>query len=256
MMIQNNFITKLASSNKRIDGRLFDQVRKIVVDDKIIEKAEGAALVKLGNTQVIAGVKLEVGEPFPDKPNDGVLMTSAEFSPISSPDFEQGPPRENSIELARIVDRGIRECGAIDTKKLCIEDGKKVWMVCIDINILDNFGNLIDASAMASAVALNQCVFPKYEDGKVIATEKTKKKLPVLYTAVACTFAKIGNHMLLDPNLEEEEASSCRLTLSTRDDGNLCAIQKGGTGHLSSADVEHALDVAVERGKEIRKLLK
>jgi exosome complex component RRP42 len=256
MSLQENFISRLASKSTRIDGRRLDQIREIVIDPKPVAKAEGSALVRLGRTQVIAGVKLGVGEPFSDRPNDGVLMTGAEFSPISSPDFEPGPPREESIELARVVDRGIRESGTIDLSKLCIEKGEKVWMVFVDINILDNFGNLIDAAALASATALNQAMFPKYEDGAVVFTEKSKKKLPVKYKPVACTCAKVGNHLLLDPSREEEDASTARLTVTTRDDGNVVAIQKGSTDTLTIEDVGTVLDLAVQKGKDIRKLIK
>ncbi len=255
MILQENFISKLVSKNLRMDGRRLDQIREIVIDPKPIEKAEGSALVQLGKTQVIAGVKLDIGAPFSDKPDEGVLMTGAEFSPISSPDFEPGPPRENSIELARVVDRGIRESSTLDMSKLCIEPGEKVWMLFVDINILDNFGNLIDAAALAAATALNRAVFPKYEDGAVIHTEKSKKKVPVKYKPVACTFSKIGDYLLLDANREEEDAASARLTITTRDDGNVVAMQKGGSETLSIADIGSALDLAVLKGKEIRKLI-
>ncbi len=254
MIIQEEFIARLAEKKARMDGRRLDQIRDIVIE-KPIEKAEGAALVHLGRTKVIAGVKLGVGEPFSDRPDEGVLMTGAEFSPISSPDFEPGPPRDNSIELARVVDRGIRESGAVDMKKLCIEAGEKVWMLFIDINILDNFGNLIDAAALAASTALSRAVFPKYEDGAVVYTEKTTKKVPVKYKPVAVTSFKIGNHMLLDANREEEDASRARLTVTTRDDGNIAAMQKGGTASISPAEIDAALDMAVDKGKEIRKLI-
>ena len=153
MKVQNEFVTRLAENGARADKRKLDEVRKVTIDTHPIEKAEGCALVTLGRTKVIAGVKLEVGTPFPDRPDEGVLMSNAEFSPISSPDFEPGPPSEESIELARVVDRGIRESGAIDVKKLCIKENEKVWMVNVDINILDNFGNLIDAAALAASAA-------------------------------------------------------------------------------------------------------
>ena len=256
MNIQEQNIVSLAAKNTRLDGRKLDQIRDIVVEMNPIEKAEGSALVKLGRTKVIAGVKVGVGTPFSDRPNSGVLMTGAEFSPISSPDFEPGPPRDNSIELARVVDRGIRESKAIDLDKLCIEPGEKVWMVFVDINILDNFGNLIDAAALASAAALNNAVFPKYEDGAVVFTEKTKKKLPVSCRPVACTSFKVGDYLLLDANREEEDAAGARITVTTRDDGNIAAIQKGGEEGLTHAEIEKALDLAVVKCKEMRKLIK
>ncbi len=258
MKVQDEFIRKLASGGKRSDGRKMDEYRKITIDTKPIEKAEGCALVTMGKTKVIAGVKLAVGEPFPDRPDEGVLMAGAEFSPISSPDFEPGPPSEESIELARVVDRGIRESGAIDVKKLCIKKGESVWIVNLDINILDNFGNLLDASALAASAALSTAVFPPLDkEGRVdVLAPKTKTKLPVKYKPVACTFWKVGDRLLLDPTREEENASVARLTVTTRDDGNVCAVQKGGSTGLTTEEINSAVETSVNTGKEMRKLIK
>jgi exosome complex component RRP42 len=258
MNVQNEFVKRLAHKGERADARKFDEVRKIVIEARPIDKAEGSALVSLGKTKVIAGVKLEIGTPFPDKQDEGVLMSNAEFSPISSPDFEPGPPRDDSVELARVVDRGVRESKALDVKKLCIKEGEKVWMVNIDINILDNFGNLIDASALAASAALKNTVFPQVtKDNKVdVYAEKSKKKLPLTSVPIACTSFKVGGKMLIDANKDEEEASTARLTITTRDDGNVCAIQKGGSEGLTTEEVLWAIDTSIKRGKEIRKLIK
>ncbi len=63
-----------------------------------------------------------IGTPFADTPDKGVLSTNAELIPMGSPNFEAGPPDEHSIELARVVDRGIRESEMIDLEKMCIEN--------------------------------------------------------------------------------------------------------------------------------------
>lgn len=258
MNVQKDFIRRLAAKGERSDGRKLDEQRKIEIQERPIEKAEGSALVTMGKTKVIAGVKLEIGTPFPDKQDEGVLMTNAEFSPISSPDFEPGPPSDASIELARVVDRGVRESKALDVKKLCIKAGEKVWMVNIDINILDNFGNLIDASAAAAAAALSNAVFPQTtKENKVdVYAEKTKKKVPLTSVPIACTFWKVGGKMLIDATREEEDASTARLTITTRDDGNVCAIQKGGSEGLTTEEVLWAIETSIKRGKETRKLIK
>jgi len=258
MKVQDEFIRRLASQGKRADGRKFDETRKIEIIERPIEKAEGSALVKIGRTQVIAGVKLDVGEPFPDRPDEGVLMTGSEFSPISYAEFEPGPPGKESIELARVVDRGIREAGALDMKKLCIKKGEKVWMVFVDINILDNYGNLLDAASIAATAALSNAVFPALDkEGRVDAlAPKTKKKLPLVFKPIACTSYKVGDRLLLDPTIDEENASTARLTVTSRDDGNLCAMQKGGIDGLTTDDVMSAVETSIKKGKEIRKLIK
>ena len=80
-------------------------------------------------------------------------MITAEFSPMASELFEKGPPSIEAIELARIIDRGIRESEVIDVKKLCIKEGEKVWSVMIDLYPMNNGGNLIDACALAAMAA-------------------------------------------------------------------------------------------------------
>ena len=126
--IKKDYIIKLAKTNIRVDNRKFDEFRKIKIETGIIKKAEGSAKVTIGNTQVIAGIKMDIGEPYPDTPDSGVMTTAAELIPMASPDFESGPPDQESIELARVVDRGIRESKIIDVDKLCIVPNEKVWM--------------------------------------------------------------------------------------------------------------------------------
>jgi exosome complex component RRP42 len=254
MTIQAQYILSLAAKGLRSDGRKPDEFRKIEIEKNPIEKAEGSARVRIGKTDVIAGVKMEVGTPFPDRLDEGALMVSAELSPLASPYFEKGPPGENAIELARVVDRGIRESKAIDMKKLCIEEGEKVWMVCIDIQILNHDGNLIDASALAASVALLGAKIPEY-DGKTVKYEKKTKKLPVLFKPVPVTIAKVAGNIFIDPSLDEEGAMGARLTITTKDNGNVCSLQKGGSEPLFIEDIEKALDLAVEKSKELRKMI-
>jgi exosome complex component RRP42 len=119
--LEQKTIVDLITKGKRLDERGPLDYRPLIITLGIIEKANGSAQVYLGKTKVVAGIKVEQGTPFPDTPNEGILTVNSEFVPMASPTFEAGPPDENSIELARVVDRGIRESKAIDLKKLCIE---------------------------------------------------------------------------------------------------------------------------------------
>jgi len=152
--VKKKQITNLIESGKRIDGRGPKDYREIQIESGVIEKAEGSARVRLGNTEIIVGVKIGTGKPFADVPDKGVLTVNAELVPLASPSFEPGPPGENAVELARVVDRGIRESKAIDLTKLCVESGKLVFVVFIDVYVLNYDGNLIDAAAMAALAAL------------------------------------------------------------------------------------------------------
>ena len=250
--LKKDYITNLINANKRTDGRAFDEYRNLeVIKGYVNDKAEGSALVKLGETQVLVGVKMDVGEPYPDRPNEGIMATNSELRPGASPNFELGPPRAESIELSRVVDRGIRESGAIKTDELFIEEDK-VWVVFIDIHILDHLGNLIDAAGIAAISALLDARMPKYEDGEVIRGE-WGGKLPVGRVPIPCTVAKIGNSIISDPSVDEEYAADARLTIATTD--KLNAMQKGGSGTFTKDEIMNAVDLAFKNGDSIRKIV-
>jgi len=253
LKISEHYIKKLIEEGLRIDARTFDQFRNIDIQAGVIKPAEGSARVMLGNTHVLAGVKLSVGEPYPDSPDEGVLVVNAELVPVASPTFEPGPPNEDAIELARVVDRGIRESHTIDLEKLAINE-KKVWIVNIDVHVLDHDGNLIDASALAAIAALLDTKIPKYENEKIIYEEKIEK-LPISQKPIAITIGKIAGKLLIDMNLEEEEALDARVTITTMEDTNICSIQKGGKGYFTIKELEEAADLSIRIGKELRKLL-
>jgi len=255
--IKRDYITKLAEQGKRIDGRTFDQYRNIEIETKIVNKAEGSARVKIGNTQVLVGIKIDLGEPFPDSPNMGVLSTAAELIPLASPDFESGPPREDAIELARVVDRGVRESQVVDVEKLVITPGEKVWVVFIDIHILDYDGNLFDAASLGALAALSTTVVPvkRFEAELPEGHPKEDYPLPMSEPPISCTAVKINDFVLFDPCFDEEIIADVRLTVATDHKGDIRAMQKGLSGSFNKEEIQKVIKGALDNGQEIRKKL-
>lgn len=259
MNLVKNHITSLVNLGKREDGRKLDEYRKpIKIEYGVSAKsAEGSAKVIIGDTEVIAGVKMELGKPYPDTPDEGSLQANVELLPLSSPEFESGPPSIESIEMSRsVVDRGIRESHAIDFNKLCIEEGEKSWTILIDVYSLNDGGNLADAIGLAALAALKDTKLPKY-DKKTDKIDYTKheEELKLKKIPVSITVYKIGTRFIIDPSLNEEEASDARLMITTTEDGKVCAMQKGGIALLSIEDIDKMVEIATEKGKELRKYL-
>jgi exosome complex component RRP42 len=248
--IKRDYIYSLANQGDRADGRKFDEFRPISVEAGVIGKAEGSARVKIGESQVVVGIKVQPGEPFPDAPDSGVIITNLELVPLASPTFEAGPPREDAIELARVVDRGVRESGAIDLSKLCIESGQKVWMVFIDVHVLDHDGNLMDASSLGAIAALMNTVVPNSRFGLGEDVKLPLRDIPIGVTAV-----DIGGAIMLDPSLDEENVASCKLTVITNKEGALAGMQKSGVGTLTSEKVKYIVHLAKEKANFIREKL-
>ena len=152
------------------------------------------------------------------------------------------------------MDRGIRESKAIDTSKLVIEPGKKVFVVFVDVYVLNHDGNLIDASALAAVAALLNTKMPNYEvkDGEVkIKTGYTP--LPMKNHPITVTIAKVNDKLIVDPGLEEEQIMDARFSMAFNDDGNICAIQKGGSGYFTPKQITEAAKLAKEKVAELRK---
>lgn len=254
--IGKNHIINLIKKGKRKDGRDFEEMRDIEIEVDTAGNAEGSATVTLGKTKVMAGVKMEVGEPFSDTPDEGVLRVNTEFNPIASPNFETGRPGEEAVELSRVVDRGIRESEAIELEDLCIEEEEKVWMVSVDIDIINHRGNLIDASGIAVISALLNTKVPEIDEDYEVDRENFQMDLPMNEIPVPCTIAEIKDKLLLDPSLGESETLGARLTVTTMEDNNFCSLQKGGNEGLTSEDIEKALNISMEHGKEIREKIK
>jgi exosome complex component RRP42 len=254
--VRQKQIAQTIDAGKRLDGRGLGDYRDFTIEEGLIERAEGSARIRLGKTEVLVGVKTDTGEPFPDTPNEGVMTVNAELVPLASAAFEPGPPDENSIELARIVDRGIRESHAIDTGKLVIEAGKKVFVVFVDVYVLNHDGNLIDASALAAVSALMNTKMPNYEIEEGEVKIKTGySPLPLKSHPITVTLALINGKLVVDPWIEEEQVMDARLTMAINDEGNICAIQKGGSGFFTPQQIMEGSKLAQEKAAELRKKL-
>lgn len=254
--IEKEYIIALLEQNKRVDGREVLQYRSVEIETNYIEKAEGSAVVTLGDTKIIVGVKSVLGTPFPDSPNSGVITTGAELSPIASPFFESGPPSEKAIELARVTDRAIRESHCIDFTKLCVIPGKLVWILFLDFYILNHDGNLFDAAVLGSVAALATAKIPKIKvTGEEHEVLEEKVPLEIQHYPVSVTTYRIGKNLLIDPTFKEERVTSMRLTFAFDEDDHIVSAQKGDNGVLKPDEVMSIVKQALGISKVLRKEL-
>jgi len=252
-------IVEYINKGKRVDGRSTLEYRPIAIEVNAVKKAEGSAIATVGKTTVIAGVKLDIVEPYPNEEDEGTLIVTVELLPLASEKFRPGPPSIGAIELARIVDRGIRESGFINFKKLCIKKGEKVWAVLLDIYILNDDGNLIDSAALASVAALKTALLPSVKNDKVDYGNLTAKHLPLTDAMpLTLTFYKIGQSIILDPTTEEEEAIDARISIAISRPGNkeavINALQKGGSTALTEEEICAIVDMAIKEREKLYNL--
>ncbi len=253
--LRRDKILDLLKQGRRIDGRTLDEQRPLIIETGVIPKANGSARVKLGNTEVITGVKIQPDKPFPDLGDKGILICTAEILPLADPNAEPGPPNEEVIELARVVDRGIRETEMIDLHQLVLIENKSVIGLFIDSSVIDADGNLFDACSYASVAGILSCTVPKYKikDEAPVLVEGVTSKPPVKTIPISVTMARIGDYIVVDPTNEEQACMDARITITTNSEGNICALQKGGVDGFTVDQLIQCSQTALSLGTKIRK---
>ncbi|KAH7560655.1 hypothetical protein JRO89_XS10G0063000 [Xanthoceras sorbifolium] len=249
---ERKFIETALLSGIRVDGRNPYEYRKLsikfgrqVLADSHTYIEDGSSEVQLGQTHVMGFVTCQLVQPYRDRSNEGTLSIYTEFSPMADPSFEPGRPGESAVELGRIIDRGLRESRAVDTESLCVLAGKLVWAIRIDLHILDNGGNLVDAANIAALAALLTFRRPECslggEDGQevILHPPEEREPLPLIvhHLPIAVTFGFFSSEsiVVIDPTYHEEAVMAGRMTATLNANGDVCAIQKpGGEGVLQS----------------------
>lgn len=255
-------LKKMFSEGKRFDGRKLTEHRKITLEYDVSNKAEGSARVRIGKTEVIVGIKMALGEPYPDSPDKGNLTVSGDLLPLASPRFQAGPPEFNAIELPRLIDRAIRDSGMVDFHKLVIKEGEKVWTLFIDIYPINDDGNLIDAASIGALAALRKTLIPFLDkDGKIDYEKESKEKLPVSKETapISFSFFKLGNSIIVDPTREEEECCETRVTFGvSKWNGKymINSCQKAGTLAFTQSEINQIMDLLPKKFDEVSESLK
>ncbi len=246
----------LKKEGKRLDGRAPEDYREIVVEDGVSKNSASAVRVKIGKTEVIAGVHLALAAPYPDSPAEGTFMTNTELHPMASQQFDIGRPGINAIEMSRVIDRGIRESGFIDFKGLCIKEGEKIWQVFVDIMAINDDGNLFDAAGFAAIIALGKARMPIYNEKEDKVEGYSDEGIPLNkeVLSLSMTFHKISDKIVADVSKEEEAISDFRLTIAVGDNNGeprITAMQKGKAGTISEKDMQNILKLVEDKWSEL-----
>lgn len=257
--LKQEVMKKMIEQGVRIDNRggLNDYRALSIRVGGVVKTADGSSLVSLGNTKVMAGVKVEIGKPFEDTPDEGALIVNLEIAPTASPDVEPGPPDENAIEVARVVDRAIRHSGFLNFKSLSIVTGKHAWFLWVDVYVLNHDGNLVDASTIAAVTALMNTALPKVEldpAGNILRIDRGGSRSPLSLNMdklpLTITHVKIGNFLLVDPIREEEDLSDGAYITGVAG-GSIVSIQKV-TGAFTKDEVNYMVSNSINQYVKLR----
>lgn len=98
--------------------------------------------------------------PSSDAPRDGQLIVSVEMTPLATPDYRPGKqPGITHVIQQRLTDI-LLSCGVLQPSELCIAEGQAVWVLYLDLYILNAAGSLLDTSLLAAVAALQDTRLP------------------------------------------------------------------------------------------------
>ncbi|KAM9846306.1 exosome complex component RRP43 [Aulostomus maculatus] len=246
--------------NCRPDGRELSEFRTTTLNIGPISTADGSALVKLGNTTIICGIKAELANPTVEAPGKGFIVPNVDLPPLCSSRFRPGPPGEQAQAASQFMADVIESSEVIQTEDLCIDRGKLCWVLYCDIMCLDYDGNVLDACVIALLAALMNTQLP----GVAINTESClpevksdeRHKLKIHKHPVGASFCVFDDSIVIaDPTAEEEGLSTAQLTVVTDEDGRLCSVHKPGGTSLSGEKLQEFISRATARQREIQKLI-
>ncbi|KAJ1978238.1 hypothetical protein H4R34_003279 [Dimargaris verticillata] len=229
------FYKRFVQNNVRPDGRSLERFRPTSLQINSVTTANGSAVVRLGNTMVVCGIKAEVAEPRADAPNLGYIVPNVELAPICSPQFKAGPPGELSQAIGHQLNRILDLGKVLKLDQLCIEEHQAVWCLYADVTCLTYEGNILDAALLALMAALTHMRLPQAtlnEDTGVVTTSLTDDSTPLVIDrpVYAATFAMFPDQVLLaDPTDTEEAIAEALVSVVLDDQGRQCCIWTHGT---------------------------
>ncbi|CAL1572948.1 unnamed protein product [Knipowitschia caucasica] len=244
----------------RSDGRELSEFRVTTLNIGSISTADGSALVKLGNTTVICGIKAELSNPTVEAPGKGYMVPNVDLPPLCSSRFRPGPPGEQAQAASQFIADIIESSEIIKTEDLCIERGKLCWVLYCDLLCLDHDGNLLDACVIALLAALQNTQLPEVTvsaDTSLPEVNFEKKRgLKIHRHPVASSFGVFDKSIVIvDPTAEEESLLTSQLTVVTDEEERLCSMHKPGGSSLSGEKLQEVIGRAVVRQREVQILI-
>ncbi|XP_076026720.1 exosome complex component RRP43 [Genypterus blacodes] len=246
--------------NCRPDGRELGDFRTTTLNIGSISTADGSALVKVGNTTIICGIKAELANPTVEAPGKGYIVPNVDLPPLCSSRFRPGPPSEQAQAASQFIADVIESSEVIQTEELCIDRAKLCWVLYCDIMCLDYDGNLLDACIIALLAALKNTTLPEVTVGTETSEPQVniekRKGLRIHKHPVAASFCVFDDSILVvDPTAEEESLCSAQLTVVTDEEERLCSVHKPGGTSLSGEKLQECIRRATGRQREIQKLV-
>jgi ribonuclease PH len=204
----------------RQDQRATTEMRPLEIVPNFISSAEGSALIRLGETQVICTASVDDGVPSFQKGSGSGWITS-EYAMIPRATHTR-TPRESTrgrqsgrtMEIQRLIGRSLR--AVVDMEAL---GERTVWIDC----------DVIQADVTGALVALGLAIHKLH-------AQRSLKVNPLKDYLAAISVGIVGDEMLLDLSYAEDSSAEVDMNVVMTGTGNLVETQATAEGRTFSTD--------------------
>ena len=112
---ERTFIIHGVQDDLRADGRHRDDFRHLELETGVVSNTNGSCRLRLGETDLLVGVKAELGEPHPATPRRGRLEFFVDCSANAAPEFEGRGGDQLASEISNILYNSVCGVGTLGT---------------------------------------------------------------------------------------------------------------------------------------------
>ena len=217
--------------SKRLDGRGFDEIRKIEAKVGVIKNAMGSAMFKMGNTIAMAAVygPRDLFPSFLQNSEEGLLRCYYDMFSFSVTERKRPGPTRRSTEISKVTESALSP----------VLDLSKFSNTAIDVYI-----NIIQADAGTRTAGINAACLALADAG-----------IPMKDFVCSVAVGKVGGKLCVDLTKAEEdyEKSSTDLPVAIMPrTGKVTLMQLDGD--MTQKEIKEALEMARKAIKEIHKV--
>ena len=221
---------QLIVDGKRLDGRDFNQLRPLKIEAAILKNADGSAYLEWGNNKVLAAVygPKEAMPKHIQDPVKAVIKCKYSMAPFSSMgEHSRSGPNRRAIEISKVTREAFESVVMLHDYP-----GSEID---IFIEILQSDGGTRAAGITAAAVAMASAGIHMKD---------------LIY---AVSFGKVGEDLILDLNMIEDNYSDCDMPTAVAPRNNdLALLQMDGS--LTREQLHKGLQMVLDAGKEISRV--
>jgi ribonuclease PH len=200
----------------RTDKRRPDEMRPVEIIPDYLATAEGSALIKLGNTQVLCAASIEETVP-PFLRNSGKGWVTAEYAMLPRATAKRTPrevikghPSGRTQEIQRLIGRSMR--AVVDMGAL----GERTVM--LDCDVIQADGGTRTASITGAFVALSLAL-------RKLVEFKAVKSSPLRDCVAATSVGLVGGVPMLDLCYEEDSQADVDMNVVMTGSGRFVEVQ-------------------------------